>query len=240
MWLLQLQCLRQLNAAHARQVPIDQCQRQRLLLGEDQGAERIGSQMHPRAERTQLLQQQFAHHQRPRCLVGCAQQAAPRRLVKAGFGVVVRQLAVVYLVALALSLLEHLETAWRTLRGPLAVRSSSLLEDAQFRPFAGIYDTYKLTNQHPSEQVRFEELLPEPGEQAPMTKTDPAHLSSNREAPPAPRVDLRNPGTSNGINDVEIEQEMVELSENSVHYQAISQLVAGRYRGILEAIRTDG
>ncbi|MCA9728695.1 MAG: flagellar basal body rod protein FlgB [Candidatus Eisenbacteria bacterium] len=91
-----------------------------------------------------------------------------------------------------------------------------------------------------AQQVRFEELLPEPGEQAPMTKTDPAHLSSNREAPPAPRVDLRNPGTSNGINDVEIEQEMVELSENSVHYQAISQLVAGRYRGILEAIRTDG
>lgn len=56
------------------------------------------------------------------------------------------------------SLRRHLEMAWRTLRGPLAVRSSSLLEDAQFRPFAGIYDTYPLANQHGDDTIRFEEL----------------------------------------------------------------------------------
>jgi CheY-like chemotaxis protein len=41
---------------------------------------------------------------------------------------------------------------------PLAVRSSSLLEDNQTLPFAGIYDTYMLPNNHPDLEVRFEQL----------------------------------------------------------------------------------
>ncbi len=45
-----------------------------------------------------------------------------------------------------------------TLHGPLAVRSSSLLEDSQLQPFAGIYATVMLPNNHPDPQVRFEEL----------------------------------------------------------------------------------
>jgi hypothetical protein len=42
---------------------------------------------------------------------------------------------------------------------PLAVRSSSLLEDAQFQPFAGIYSTYMLPNNHPDPRVRLQKLL---------------------------------------------------------------------------------
>ena len=42
---------------------------------------------------------------------------------------------------------------------PLAVRSSSLLEDSQFQPFAGVYETYMLTNNNPSKEKRLEELL---------------------------------------------------------------------------------
>lgn len=41
---------------------------------------------------------------------------------------------------------------------PLAVRSSSLLEDSQFHPFAGIYDTFMLPNNHSDPNVRLEEL----------------------------------------------------------------------------------
>ncbi len=41
---------------------------------------------------------------------------------------------------------------------PLAVRSSSLLEDSSFQPFAGIYDTFMLPNNHPDPEVRLEEL----------------------------------------------------------------------------------
>lgn len=43
-------------------------------------------------------------------------------------------------------------------RHPLAVRSSSLLEDSQFQPFAGIYKTCMLPNNHPDRSVRLERL----------------------------------------------------------------------------------
>ena len=42
---------------------------------------------------------------------------------------------------------------------PLAVRSSSLLEDAQFQPFAGIYRTVMLPNNHPEPTVRLQRLV---------------------------------------------------------------------------------
>jgi len=42
---------------------------------------------------------------------------------------------------------------------PLAVRSSSLLEDAQFRAYAGLYRTYMLPNDHPDLETRLEQLI---------------------------------------------------------------------------------
>ncbi|MFH1469456.1 MAG: PEP/pyruvate-binding domain-containing protein [Pseudomonadota bacterium] len=47
----------------------------------------------------------------------------------------------------------------REIRAPLAVRSSSLLEDAMFRPFAGVYGTKMIPNHQPSEDERFRRLL---------------------------------------------------------------------------------
>lgn len=41
---------------------------------------------------------------------------------------------------------------------PLAVRSSSLLEDSQYQPFAGVYATYMLSNNHPDIETRLNEL----------------------------------------------------------------------------------
>ncbi|MFX0063055.1 MAG: PEP/pyruvate-binding domain-containing protein [Candidatus Hermodarchaeota archaeon] len=41
---------------------------------------------------------------------------------------------------------------------PLAVRSSSLLEDSQYQPFAGVYATYMLPNDHQDLTVRLEQL----------------------------------------------------------------------------------
>ncbi|MCF7825174.1 MAG: hypothetical protein K9N29_00865 [Candidatus Marinimicrobia bacterium] len=43
--------------------------------------------------------------------------------------------------------------------GPLAVRSSSLLEDSLFQPFAGIYSTYMLPNCSPALDTRLFQLL---------------------------------------------------------------------------------
>jgi len=45
------------------------------------------------------------------------------------------------------------------LQGPIAVRSSSLLEDSPYHPFAGIYGTWILPNDDPDPKVRLAQLL---------------------------------------------------------------------------------
>jgi CheY-like chemotaxis protein len=52
-------------------------------------------------------------------------------------------------------LVEFLEI----MREPLAVRSSSLLEDSQYQPFAGVYQTFMIPNNSPDPAVRLDELL---------------------------------------------------------------------------------
>lgn len=42
---------------------------------------------------------------------------------------------------------------------PLAVRSSSLLEDSQYQPLAGVYQTFMLPNNHPDMDLRLDRLL---------------------------------------------------------------------------------
>ncbi len=42
---------------------------------------------------------------------------------------------------------------------PLAVRSSSLMEDSQYQPLAGVYETYMLPNNHQDLEVRLEQLV---------------------------------------------------------------------------------
>jgi CheY-like chemotaxis protein len=45
------------------------------------------------------------------------------------------------------------------IRDPLAVRSSSLLEDSQYHPFAGVYETYMIPNNNPNQFIRLSELV---------------------------------------------------------------------------------
>jgi hypothetical protein len=42
---------------------------------------------------------------------------------------------------------------------PLSIRSSSSLEDAQFQPYAGLYQTYMIPNNHPDPSVRLKHLV---------------------------------------------------------------------------------
>jgi len=58
-----------------------------------------------------------------------------------------------------ISLLDNLLAFLEAVHYPLAVRSSSLLEDSQYQPFSGVYETFMLGNQHPDIQVRLEQLL---------------------------------------------------------------------------------
>jgi CheY-like chemotaxis protein len=45
------------------------------------------------------------------------------------------------------------------IHSPLAVRSSSLLEDSQYHPFAGVYETYMLPNKEHNPLIRLNDLL---------------------------------------------------------------------------------
>jgi CheY-like chemotaxis protein len=56
-------------------------------------------------------------------------------------------------------ILQHLGEFLGLVREPLAVRSSSLLEDSQYQPFAGVYETYMIPNAHPDPAIRLRELV---------------------------------------------------------------------------------
>ena len=56
-------------------------------------------------------------------------------------------------------LTKQLEAFLSQVRYPLSVRSSSLLEDAQFQPYAGLYQTYMIPNNHPYPLKRLQHLI---------------------------------------------------------------------------------
>ena len=60
--------------------------------------------------------------------------------------------------ALDFEVAADLASYLREVRYPLAVRSSSLLEDSEFQPLAGLYRTYLLPNCSSSDEVRMEQL----------------------------------------------------------------------------------
>jgi CheY-like chemotaxis protein len=59
---------------------------------------------------------------------------------------------------LPVSLQEDLKAFLSEVDYPLAIRSSSLLEDSQYQPFTGVYETFMLGNQQPTLLARLDEL----------------------------------------------------------------------------------
>jgi CheY-like chemotaxis protein len=55
--------------------------------------------------------------------------------------------------------IANLKELLNLLKGPIAVRSSSLLEDSQGQPFAGVYDTFMLPNSDANIEIRLTQLL---------------------------------------------------------------------------------
>jgi CheY-like chemotaxis protein len=56
-------------------------------------------------------------------------------------------------------LVSNLEAFLSQVSYPLSIRSSSLLEDAHFQPYAGLYQTYMIPNNHPDPAVRLSQLI---------------------------------------------------------------------------------
>jgi CheY-like chemotaxis protein len=61
--------------------------------------------------------------------------------------------------SLSQELQEELKVFLAEVDYPLAVRSSSLLEDSQYQPFTGVYETFMLGNQSPDPVIRVAELI---------------------------------------------------------------------------------
>jgi len=59
---------------------------------------------------------------------------------------------------LSYNLEKRLKELLKLVNRPLAVRSSSLLEDSTMQPFSGIFETYLIPNNHPDFKVRFKQL----------------------------------------------------------------------------------
>ncbi|MCX6305126.1 MAG: pyruvate, phosphate dikinase [Bacteroidetes bacterium] len=57
------------------------------------------------------------------------------------------------------TLIRKLKLIIKHLTKPLAIRSSGLFEDSQNQPFAGIFETYLIPNNHPDPRVRLEQLM---------------------------------------------------------------------------------
>ncbi|MFP4469926.1 MAG: PEP/pyruvate-binding domain-containing protein [Bacteroidales bacterium] len=57
------------------------------------------------------------------------------------------------------TLIKKLKTILDLIRKPLAVRSSGLFEDSLMQPFAGIFETYILPNNHPDMNERLRQLM---------------------------------------------------------------------------------
>jgi phosphoenolpyruvate synthase/pyruvate phosphate dikinase len=53
---------------------------------------------------------------------------------------------------------KYVEEIITAIRSPLAVRSSSLLEDSHYQPFAGVYSTFMIPNNHHDDRIRSYQL----------------------------------------------------------------------------------
>ena len=57
------------------------------------------------------------------------------------------------------TLIKRLKILLRKIKKPIAIRSSGLFEDSLMQPFAGIFETYLLPNNHPDIKVRLEQVM---------------------------------------------------------------------------------
>lgn len=93
-----------------------------------------------------------------------------------------------------------------------------------------------------AKEVAFEEFLEAEKTGGGLSRTQPGHLAGSAggaRATPKPELRARaDAGAGSGINNVSIERETTELAENSLHFQALSQFLANKYRAIRDAIRT--
>ncbi|WP_373501224.1 PEP/pyruvate-binding domain-containing protein [Desulfococcus sp.] len=108
-------------------------------------------------------------------------------------------------------LTEDLRSFLAQVEKPLCVRSSSRLEDAHFQPYAGLYETCMLPNNHPDFAVRFDQLL---------TAVKRVYASTYYEGPKAFSKSTANPHSEEAM--AVIVQEVSGSPYDDFFYPAVS------------------
>jgi flagellar basal-body rod protein FlgB len=92
-----------------------------------------------------------------------------------------------------------------------------------------------------AKQVEFEELINAAGKAIELEQTRSGHIggaTGATDAVPAPKTSATGrPVPEGAVNNVDIEQELVLMKQNEIHFQALSQMLANRYKGLNDAIR---
>jgi len=93
-----------------------------------------------------------------------------------------------------------------------------------------------------AQRVAFESLLAQARDGGlDLARTHGAHLGggASGSAPvPAPRRELTHaPVAPGAASNVDLERELVQMQKNEIQFQALSQVLADKYRGIRDAIR---
>jgi flagellar basal-body rod protein FlgB len=93
-----------------------------------------------------------------------------------------------------------------------------------------------------AQRVEFEELLGDAQvRETALARTHAGHLGAVRDSAeriPAPRtVPTGDPTPEGAKTNVDVERELVAMQKNEIHFQALSQVLADKYRGLRDVIR---
>ena len=90
-----------------------------------------------------------------------------------------------------------------------------------------------------AKEVLFEEQISKARQSIELAQPRSGHRGAEKSGDvPPPQVRPSSAETPEGaINNVDLEQELVRMKQNEIHFQALSQLLARKYKGIQDAIR---
>jgi flagellar basal-body rod protein FlgB len=71
-----------------------------------------------------------------------------------------------------------------------------------------------------------------------VSKTHPNHIPIGNSPDKPPEVIINNSSESNGINNVDIDDEMAKLAKNEIYYNIGARLLANKFRALKNAIKS--
>ena len=72
-----------------------------------------------------------------------------------------------------------------------------------------------------------------------MATTQPGHLSGRRSSSGTPEILVDKSGESNGVNNVNIDEEMAGLARNQIYYSVGARLLANKFTALRSAIKSE-